>query len=236
MSATPHAVRIVEVGARDGLQNEKTIIPAATKIELIDRLSATGLRTIEATSFVSPKWVPQLADAAEVFASIAKRDGVAYPVLVPNLQGYERAREVGAREVAIFTAASEAFNRKNINASIDESIERFLPVLERAATDGVRVRGYVSTVLGCPYQGEVPVTDVVRVAKRLHAAGCYEVSLGDTIGVGTPAKARAMLRAVAAVVPMDALAVHFHDTYGQALANILACLEEGVRVVDAAVS
>lgn len=234
--STPGAVRIVEVGARDGLQNEKTIIPAATKIELIDRLSATGLRTIEATSFVSPKWVPQLADAAEVFAGIAQRDGVAYPVLVPNLQGYERAREVGAREVAIFTAASEAFNRKNINASIDESIERFLPVLERAATDGVRVRGYVSTVLGCPYQGDVPVADVVRVARRLHDLGCYEVSLGDTIGIGTPLNARAMLRAVAGEVPIDALAVHFHDTRGQALANILACLEEGVSVVDSSVS
>ncbi len=234
--STPSAVRIVEVGARDGLQNEKTIIPAATKIELIDRLSATGLRTIEATSFVSPKWVPQLADAAEVFTGIAQRDGVAYPVLVPNLQGYERGREVGAREVAIFTAASEAFNRKNINASIDESIERFLPVLERAATDGVRVRGYVSTVLGCPYQGDVPVADVARVARRLHDLGCYEVSLGDTIGIGTPLKARAMLRAVAGEVPIDALAVHFHDTRGQALANILACLEEGVSVVDSSVS
>jgi hydroxymethylglutaryl-CoA lyase len=229
-------IRIVEVGARDGLQNEKTIVPAATKIELIDRLSATGLRTIEATSFVSPKWVPQLADAAEVFAGIAKKPGVAYPVLVPNLQGYERAREVGASEVAIFTAASEAFNRKNINASIDESIERFVPVLERAKTDGVKVRGYVSTVLGCPYQGEVPLADVVRVARRLHGLGCYEISLGDTIGIGTPGKARAMLRAVAGEVPMGALAVHFHDTRGQALANILACIEEGVAVIDSSVS
>src|SRR5690242_2400449 len=235
MTDTNH-VRIVEVGARDGLQNEKTLLPADVKIALIDRLSSTGLQTIEATSFVSPKWVPQLADAAEVFTGIRKVPGVSYPVLVPNLQGYERARAVGATEVAVFSAASEAFNRKNINASIDESIERFLPVLERAKADGVKARGYVSTVLGCPYQGEVPVADVVRVAQRLHAAGCYEVSLGDTIGVGTPAKARAMLRAVAAVVPMDALAVHFHDTYGQALANILACLEEGVRVVDSAVS
>ena len=232
----PARVRIVEVGPRDGLQNEKAIIPAADKIELINRLSATGLRSIEATSFVSPKWVPQLADAAEVFAGIQRREGVSYPVLVPNLQGYERARAVGATEVAVFSAASEAFNRKNINASIDESIERFLPVLERAAADGVRVRGYVSTVLGCPYQGDVPVADVVRVARRMHALGCYEVSLGDTIGIGTPAGARAMLRAVAGEVPMAALAVHFHDTRGQALANILACLEEGVAVVDAAVS
>jgi hydroxymethylglutaryl-CoA lyase len=236
MSGMPTFVRIVEVGARDGLQNEKTIVPTAVKIELIDRLSATGLRTIEATSFVSPKWVPQLADAAEVFAAIHRQPGVAYPVLVPNLQGYDRARAVGAEEVAVFTAASEAFNRKNINASIDESIERFTPVLERAHADGVKVRGYVSTVLGCPYQGDVPIADVVRVAARMHALGCHEISLGDTIGIGTPAKARAMLRAVAAEVPMSALAVHFHDTRGQALANILACLEEGVAVVDSSVS
>ncbi|SFN14363.1 hydroxymethylglutaryl-CoA lyase [Dokdonella immobilis] len=236
MSAPPASVRIVEVGPRDGLQNEKTIIPAATKVELIDRLSQTGLRTIEATSFVSPKWVPQLADAAEVFAAIRRQPGISYPVLVPNEQGYERARAVGASEVAVFSAASEAFNRKNINASIDESIERFGPVLERARADGVRVRGYVSTVLGCPYQGEVPLADVVRVARRMHAAGCYEISLGDTIGIGTPKKAREMLLAVAAEVPMQALAVHFHDTRGQALANVLACLEEGVAVVDSAVS
>ncbi len=234
--ALPARVRIVEVGPRDGLQNEKAIVPTAAKIELIDRLSATGLRSIEATSFVSPKWVPQLADAAEVMAGITRRPGVSYPVLVPNLQGYERARAAGATEVAVFTAASEAFNQRNTNAGIDESLARFAPVLERAAADGVRVRGYVSTVLGCPYQGEVPRGDVVRVAAALHAMGCYEISLGDTIGVGTPGKARAMLRAVAAEVPMQALAVHFHDTYGQALANLLACLEEGVAVVDSSVS
>ena len=240
MSALPSSsvdfVRIVEVGPRDGLQNEKTLVATADKVELIDRLSRTGLLSIEATSFVSPKWVPQLADAAEVFAAIRRRPGTAYPVLVPNETGYDRARAAGVEEVAVFTAASEAFNRKNINASIDESIERFRPVLERAAADGVKVRGYVSTVLGCPYQGEVPVTDVVRVARRLHALGCYEISLGDTIGVGTPRKAAEMLAAVASEVPMPALAVHFHDTYGQALANILACLEAGVRVVDSAVS
>jgi hydroxymethylglutaryl-CoA lyase len=230
------AVRIVEVGPRDGLQNEKTQVRTEDKIALIDRLSATGLRSIEATSFVSPKWVPQLADAAQVFVGIARRPGIAYPVLVPNAQGYERARAVGVEEIAVFTAASEAFNRRNINAGIDESIERFRPVLARAAADGVRVRGYVSTVLGCPYQGEVPLSDVVRVARVLHELGCYEISLGDTIGVGTPAKARAMLRAVADEVPMLALAIHFHDTYGQALANILACLEEGVAVIDSAVS
>ncbi|MBJ7573789.1 hydroxymethylglutaryl-CoA lyase [Luteimonas sp. MC1828] len=232
----PSRVRIVEVGPRDGLQNEAAIVATADKIALVDRLSATGLQTIEATSFVSPKWVPQLADAADVFAGITRRDGVAYPVLVPNLQGYARARAVGATEVALFTAASEAFNRRNTNAAIDESLERFRPVLAQAADDGVRVRGYVSTVLGCPYQGDVPVAEVVRVACALHAMGCYEISLGDTIGVGTPGKARAMLRAVADAVPMPALAVHFHDTYGQALANVLACLEEGVAVVDAAVS
>lgn len=229
-------VRIVEVGPRDGLQNEKTHVATADKIELIDRLSATGLKTIEATSFVSPRWVPQLADAAEVYAGIQRRPGIAYPVLVPNEQGYERALAVGVREVAVFTAASEQFNRTNTNAGIDESLQRFAPILARAAADGIKVRGYVSTVLGCPYQGEVPLADVVRVAVALHRMGCYEVSLGDTIGVGTPHKARAMLKAVAAEVPVDALAIHFHDTYGQALANIASCLEEGVRVVDAAVS
>jgi hydroxymethylglutaryl-CoA lyase len=230
------SVRIVEVGPRDGLQNEKTLVATADKIALIDRLSSAGLPVVEATSFVSPKWVPQLADAAEVFAGISRRPGISYPVLVPNLQGYERAREAGVEHIAVFAAASEAFSRRNINAGVDESLARFAPVMERARVDGVRVRGYVSTVLGCPYQGDVPVADVVRVARALHAMGCEEVSLGDTIGTGTPTKARAMLRAVADVVPMEALAVHFHDTYGQALANILACLEDGVRVVDAAVS
>ena len=229
-------VRIVEVAPRDGLQNEPAMVATADKIELIDRLSATGLRSIEATSFVSPAWVPQLADAAEVMAGIDRRPGVSYPVLVPNERGYERALAAGATEVAVFTAASEAFNRKNINASIDESINRFLPVLARATADGVRVRGYVSTVLGCPYQGAVPLTDVVRVARRLHELGCHEISLGDTIGVGTPRQARDMLRAVAAEVPMTMLAVHFHDTWGQALANIAACIETGVRVADAAVA
>src|SRR5690606_23474209 len=234
--AMPSRVRIVEVGPRDGLQNEKAIISAAAKVTLIDKLSATGLRTIEATSFVSPKWVPQLADAAEVLAGITRRPGVSYPVLVPNEQGYDRARAAGADAISVFTAASEAFNRKNISASIDESLARFAPVIDRARADGVPVRGYVSTVLGCPYQGDVPLDDVVRVARSLHAMGCSEVSLGATIGIGTPGMARAMLRAVAAEVPVAALAVHFHDTYGQALANVLACLEEGVAVVDASVS
>ncbi|PJK12206.1 hydroxymethylglutaryl-CoA lyase [Lysobacteraceae bacterium NML120232] len=232
----PNHVRIVEVGPRDGLQNEKTFIATADKIELINRLSQTGLKTIEATSFVSPKWVPQMADAAEVFAGIEKHPDISYPVLTPNLQGYERAKAVGAKEVAVFTAASETFNLKNTNVGIDQSLQRFAPILEAARADGIKVRGYVSTVLGCPYQGEVPLEDVVRVAHALHQMGCYEISLGDTIGVGTPGKARAMLRAVSEAVPMSALAIHFHDTYGQALANILACLEEGVAVIDAAVS
>jgi hydroxymethylglutaryl-CoA lyase len=229
-------VRLVEVGARDGLQNEKQVVPTATKIALVDRLSATGLRSIEATSFVSPKWIPQLADAADVFAAIARRPGVRYPVLVPNLQGFERALAAGVEEIAVFTAASEAFNQRNVNATIDESIARFVPVMERARAAGIAVRGYVSTVLGCPYQGDVPLADVVRVAQRLHALGCYEVSLGDTIGVGTPRRAREMLAAVAGEVPIGALAVHFHDTRGQALANVFACVEAGVRVVDASVA
>ena len=229
-------VHLVEVAARDGLQNEAAMVATADKIELIDRLSATGLRSIEATSFVSPRWVPQLADAAEVMAGIARRPGVSYPVLVPNEQGYDRALAAGATEVAVFTAASEAFNRKNINAGVDESIDRFVPVLARARADGVRVRGYVSTVLGCPYQGAVPLADVVRVARRLHELGCWQVSLGDTIGVGTPHQARQMLLAVAAEVPMADLAVHFHDTWGQALANVAACIEAGVRVADSAVA
>ncbi|MDQ3289515.1 MAG: hydroxymethylglutaryl-CoA lyase [Pseudomonadota bacterium] len=230
------SVRIVEVGPRDGLQNEPTMVATADKIALIDRLSATGLRSIEVTSFVSPRWIPQLSDAAEVVAGITRREGVHYPVLVPNEKGYERARAAGVEEIAVFSAASEAFNQKNINASIAESLARFVPIMQRAREDGIRVRGYVSTVLGCPYQGRVPLEDVVRVAQELHGMGCYEVSLGDTIGVGTPHQARAMLRAVAAEVPMDSLAVHFHDTYGQALANVLACVEDGVRVVDAAVA
>ncbi len=229
-------VKIVEVGPRDGLQNEPYTIPTEVKIELIDRLSTTGLQVIEATSFVSAPAIPQLADAEAVYSGIQKRTGLRYPVLVPNLKGYERARAVGADEIALFTAASEAFNQNNINCSIAESLERFEPVLAQARVDGRRVRGYVSTVLGCPYQGQVPVAEVVRVARTLYEAGCAEISLGDTIGVGTPAKARAMVQQVAEAVPIDKLAVHFHDTYGQALANIHACLELGVRVVDSSVA
>ena len=235
MSNTTPDVRVVEVGPRDGLQNEKAIIPAATKIALIDRLTACGFSVVEATSFVSPKWVPQLADAEQVLPAITRKSGVQYPVLVPNEKGLERAILAGAREIAVFTAASDAFNQRNINCDISESLKRIEPVIATAKNQGISVRGYVSTVLGCPYQGDVPLADVVRVTRALHDMGCREVSLGDTIGVGTPAKARAMLEACASEVPMQNLAVHFHDTYGQALANVLTCLEAGVRVVDSSV-
>lgn len=235
MSNTAPEVRIVEVGPRDGLQNEKAIIPADTKIALIDRLSACGFSVVEATSFVSPKWVPQLADAEQVLPAITRTSGVQYPVLVPNEKGLERAILVGAREIAVFTAASDAFNLRNINCDTSESLRRIEPVIATAKKQGISVRGYVSTVLGCPYQGDVPLADVVRVTRALHDMGCHEVSLGDTIGVGTPARARAMLEACASQVPMQNLAVHFHDTYGQALANVLTCLEAGVRVVDSSV-
>ena len=229
-------VRIVEVGPRDGLQNEARHVPASTKITLIDRLSACGLSVVEATSFVSPKWVPQMADAAQVLGGIVRADGVLYPVLVPNDTGLSRALEAGVREIAVFTAASDAFNQRNINCDVDESLRRLAPVVARAKAEGLWVRGYVSTVLGCPYQGRVPLHDVVRVARALDAMGCAEISLGDTIGVGTAKKAREMLEACAAEVPMQRLAVHFHDTYGQALANVYACLEAGVRVVDSSVA
>ncbi len=229
-------VRIVEVGPRDGLQNESKIVATATKIDLIQRLAASGLQAVEATSFVSPKWVPQMADAAEVMAGLTREGDVRYPALVPNLAGYERARAAGVEEIAIFGAASEAFSQRNINASIAESIERFRLVAERASADQMPMRGYVSTVLGCPYQGHVPLSDVVRVVQALVELGCYEISLGDTIGAGTPKQARAMLDAVASEVPIANLAVHFHDTRGQALANVYACLDGGVRTVDASVA
>ncbi|MHB8425534.1 MAG: hydroxymethylglutaryl-CoA lyase [Gammaproteobacteria bacterium] len=236
MDKLPKFVKIVEVGPRDGLQNEKNIVPAAVKIEFINRLSRTGLKTIEATSFVSPKWIPQLADAKEVYTGIEKQPGVAYPVLAPNEKGMQRALDAGAREVSIFTAASETFNQKNSNCSIAGSIERFKPVVALAAKHNIRVRGYISTAIGCPYEGPIAPEAAARVAKELADLGCYEISLGDTIGVGTPVKAQRMLAAVAAEVPMQKLAVHFHDTYGQALANIHACLELGVAVVDSSTS
>ena len=235
MSLWPTTVCIVEVGPRDGLQNEVAVSTEA-KIALVNALADAGLRTIETGSFVSPKWVPQMADSAQVFAGIARKTGVTYSALTPNLQGYQSARAAGADEVAIFGAASEAFSQKNINCSVAESLARFAPVLAAAKADGIRVRGYVSCVVGCPYQGEVSPADVATVAKALLDMGCYEISLGDTIGVGTPAKVHAMLDAVLAVVPVSQVAVHFHDTYGQALTNIYAALSRGIHVIDSAVA
>jgi len=232
----PSRVKIVEVGPRDGLQNEKQSVPTALKIELIQRLADAGLSTVEATAFVSPKWVPQMADGAAVMRGIRRQRGVSYPVLVPNLKGLEAALAAGAEEVAVFAAASEAFSQKNINCSIAESLERFRPVLEAAARHGVPVRGYVSCTLGCPYQGAVSPSAVARVAQALYQMGCYEISLGDTIGVGTPAKAQAMLATVAERVPLSKLAGHYHDTYGQALANIYASLQLGVAIFDSSVA
>lgn len=232
----PASVKIVEVGPRDGLQNEKQVISTADKVTLIDMLSETGLTAIEATSFVSPKWVPQMGDNADVLKRIRRKEGVWYPVLTPNLKGFEGAVAAGAQEVAIFGAASEAFSKKNINCSIEESLERFQPVCDKAKELGIRVRGYVSCVMGCPYQGSVDPATVASVAKKMYEMGCYEISLGDTIGVGTPAATVRMLDATKQVVPTESLAVHFHDTYGQALANILAALQEGVAVVDSSVA
>ena len=232
----PKEVRMVEVGPRDGLQNEARSVPTATKIELIDRLAEAGLRTIEAGSFVSPKWIPQMADTAAVLAGIARRPGVSYPVLVPNMQGYAAARAAGADAIAIFAAASESFSRRNINCSIAQSLERFAPVAAAARADGVRLRGYVSCVIDCPYEGAIAADAAADVAARLLALGCYEVSMGDTVGTGTAARVEAMLAAAVARVPVERLAVHFHDTYGQAVANILVALERGVAVIDSAVA
>ena len=233
---TDTAVRIVEVGPRDGLQNEKALVPTGVKVELIERLATAGLPAVEAGAFVSPKWVPQMADTAEVLAAVRRRPGTAYPVLVPNETGLARALDSGVEEIAVFGAASESFSQRNINCSIAESLDRFRPVCERALAAGLRVRGYVSCVLGCPYEGAVASGKVAEVSAALAEMGCYEVSLGDTIGVGTAGKARALIRTVAKVLPRERLAVHFHDTYGQALANILACLEEGVTTVDSSVA
>jgi hydroxymethylglutaryl-CoA lyase len=232
----PRSVRIVEVGPRDGLQNEPTAVPTETKIALIDRLSQTGLPAIEATAFVSARWVPQMADNAEVMAGITRKMNVSYPVLVPNMQGFQAARAAGAAEIAVFAAASESFSHKNINCSIAESLGRFRPVMEAAKAHGIRVRGYISCVLGCPYEGDIAPKSVAEVAATLFEMGCYEVSLGDTIGVGTPGRAQTMIDTVAARVPRECLAGHFHDTYGQALANILACMEHGVAVFDSSVA
>ena len=236
MGSVPDFVKVVEVGPRDGLQNEAREVPTGVKVELIERLADAGLPAVEATAFVSPKWVPQMADHTEVLERIRRRPGVSYPVLTPNLKGFEAARAAGASEVAIFGAASEAFSRKNINCSIAESLERFRPIVLESKKHGIKVRGYVSCVLGCPYEGEVKPERVADVAAALYEMGCYEVSLGDTIGVGTPGKAKAMIEACAKRVPIEKLAGHYHDTYGQALANIYASLELGVGTFDASVA
>jgi hydroxymethylglutaryl-CoA lyase len=229
------SVRIVEMGPRDGLQNEKQLVSLATKLELIERLAAAGLREIEATSFVSPKWVPQMGDHDALMRALPRRAGVSYPVLTPNLQGFHAAMEAGADYVAVFAAASEAFSKKNINCSIAESIERFLPVMAEARDRGVKVRGYVSCVIACPYEGAVAPAKVAEVAQRLVDIGCHEVSLGDTIGVGTPASVQRMLEAVAVRVPLQRLAGHYHDTYGMAVANVHASYLFGLRAFDASV-
>jgi hydroxymethylglutaryl-CoA lyase len=232
----PDRVRLVDVGPRDGLQNEKATVPTDVKVALIDMLADAGFPAVEATAFVSPKWVPQMADAADVMARIARKAGVRYPVLTPNQKGFEAALAAGADEVAVFVAASESFSRKNINCSIAESLERAQPVFDAAKAGGVRVRGYISCVLGCPYEGGVDPRKVAEVAAALHAMGAYEVSLGDTIGTGTAGKTQALVQLIAQRVPIDALAGHFHDTYGQALANVYAALEMGVATFDCSVA
>jgi len=232
----PAKVRLVDVGPRDGLQNEKATVPTDVKVALIDMLADAGFPAVEATAFVSPKWVPQMADAADVMARITRKAGVRYPVLTPNLKGFEAALAARADEVAVFVAASESFSRKNINCSIAESLERARPVFDAAKASSVRVRGYVSCVLGCPYEGDVDPRKVAEVAAALHAMGAYEVSLGDTIGTGTAGKTQALVRLTAERVPIDALAGHFHDTYGQALANVYAALETGVATFDCSVA
>lgn len=231
----PKQVNIVEVGPRDGLQNESAV-PLAAKIALVNALAQAGLNYIETGAFVSPKWVPQMADSTDVFAGIERQQGITYAALTPNLKGFEAAVQAQADEVAIFGAASEAFSQKNINCSIAESLERFAPVIAAARAKNMKVRGYVSCVMGCPYQGEVALSDVAYVAETLWNMGCYEISLGDTIGVGTPLHAQRMLSAVADKVPMQNLALHFHNTYGQALANIASCLPMGVATIDSAVA
>lgn len=234
--AYPTKVRLVEMGPRDGLQNEKSVVTTATKLGLIDRLAEAGLTLIEAGSFVSPKWVPQMADSADVFAGLTRRNGVRYTALTPNMKGLEGAIAAGVDEVSVFAAASESFSQKNINCSIEESLERFVPIMDKAKSLNLPVRGYVSCVLGCPYEGAISPQAVARVADRLWQMGCYEISLGDTIGTGTPFAAQAMVDAVARHVPVDRIAAHFHDTYGQALANLLAVMERGVAVIDSSVA
>lgn len=232
----PSKVRLVEVGPRDGLQNEANPVSTATKLELIQRLENSGVSYIEAASFVSPKWVPQMGDAKEVMTGIQPKTGVTYAALTPNMQGLEAALAAGVKEVAVFAAASESFSKKNINCTIAESIQRFVPVIEAAQEAGVKVRGYVSTVLGCPYEGDISPQKVAEVSQELFNLGCYEISLGDTVGVGTPLKAKRMLEVVSKNIPLEKLAAHFHDTYGQALANLYAVLEEGISVLDSSVA
>ena len=232
----PDRIKLVEVGPRDGLQNESVEVSVATKIALIDRLSASGLAVIEAGSFVSPRWVPQMGSTAEILAGIERKSNVSYPVLVPNLRGLEQALAAGATDVAVFAAASDTFSQRNLNCSIDDSLTQFEAVARAASAAGVRVRGYVSCVLGCPYEGEIAPQGVARIAERLFGMGCHEISLGDTIGIGTPLKAQRLIAAVKRVVPCEHLAAHFHDTYGQALANLLAVMSQGVAIIDSAVA
>ena len=232
----PDRVKMVEVGPRDGLQNESKTVPTDIKVELIDRLTDAGLRVVEAGSFVSPKWVPQMADTGEVMARINRREGVTYPVLVPNMKGLEAAIAAGATEIAGFAAATETFSQKNTNCTVAQSLERQQTVCRGALDAGLRVRGYISVVLGCPYEGEVRPQQVADVAQRLFDMGCYEISLGDTVGMGTPAKTRRMIEAVCAHIPVERLAGHFHDTYGQAMANILASLDAGMAIFDSSVA
>ena len=232
----PEQVEIVEVGPRDGLQNESSWVPTEIKIELIDKLAQSGIKTIEAASFVSPKWIPQMKDSSEVMDGIPKKPGVRYPVLTPNMKGLERALQAGAEEVAVFAAASEAFSQKNINCSISESIERFRPLIDEAIAAGITVRGYISCVMGCPYQGKVDTEKVADLAETMSNMGCREISLGDTIGIGTPLQAQNLVKTVSQCVPLDQIALHFHDTRGQALANLYACLELGISVIDSSVA
>lgn len=235
-SQVPESVRIVEVGPRDGLQNEPNMIPTDQKIRMIDLLSATGLKTIETTSFVSPTRVPQMSDASKVLRGIQRQPGVSYPVLAPNMKGFEAALEAGASEVAVFTSASEAFNKKNLNRSIDQSLLEFDDIIRMATSENVLVRGYVSVVVGCPYSGKVSPEFAASVAKELYSKGCYEISMGDTIGVGTPSDIISMVESCKKHIPVSRLAVHLHDTYGQGLANVYAALTCGISVVDAAVA
>lgn len=234
--AYPARVKIVEVGPRDGLQNEKEMVPADVKVELCDRLSQAGFENVEAASFVSPKWVPQMADGAEVMSRIQRRPGTIYSVLTPNMKGYEAAVAARADEVVIFGAASEAFSQRNINCSIAESIDRFVPVAEAAKSAGIRLRGAISTAFGCPYQGEVPIEDVLYVARRFKELGCVEIDVADTIGVATSAQVRRVMEAVAKEFPIEGIAGHFHDTYGQAVANVVASLEVGIRIFHSSVA